>query len=46
MRGVEFGAGVPSLTRRRAPLSRVSPSGTRSCSGGVPRPRPAPWQAA
>ena len=27
-------------------LSRVSPSGTRSRSGGAPLPRPAPWRAA
>jgi hypothetical protein len=33
-------------TRRREPLSRASPSGTRSRSGGAPLPRPAPWRAA
>ena len=27
-------------------LSRASPSGTRSRSGGAPLPRPAPWRAA
>jgi hypothetical protein len=32
-------------TRRREPLSRASPSGTRSRSGGAPLPRPAPWRA-
>jgi hypothetical protein len=33
-------------TRRREPLSRASPSGTRSRSGGAPLPRPARWRAA
>ena len=33
-------------TRRRELLSRASPSGTRSRSGGAPLPRPAPWRAA
>jgi hypothetical protein len=38
--------GVCPSTRRREPLSRASPSGTRSRSGGAPLPRPAPWRAA
>src|ERR1700746_1493020 len=43
---LESDVGPRPSTRPRDPLSRASPSGTRSRSGGAPLPPPAPSRAA